>query len=267
MVKKIKFTKPADFEYFIHTNNDLASACDALLDFLKDNASLQKVLPEVQVKKQQILDDIYADIEKEGAYDFSKLMCFAYLVHNIVKDSAVEAYSRHKEASKRSKEGLKLFERLKADGRLTLQHVGYDHNMDWHNFQLLFCGREPKGEPFPIDSKMDGLGAVYYAHKAKNTIYASEKLHSFPVYEIRINTLNKLHTAMIKINNGPWKRINPRLAEMIIDDEAIKVSDSNREAFMTNSNYVDWFRLVFNIDYFEENYHDDDRYYPHTGSR
>lgn len=42
MVRKIKFTEPADFEYFIHTNNDLASACDALLDFLKDNASLQR---------------------------------------------------------------------------------------------------------------------------------------------------------------------------------------------------------------------------------
>lgn len=267
MIKKVKFTKPADFEYFINTNNDLASACDALLDFLKDNTSLQKVLPEVQVKKQQILDDIYADIEKEGAYDFSKLMRFAYLVHNIVKDPAVEVHSRHEEASKRSKEGLKLFERLKADGRLTLQHVGYDYNMDWHNFQLLFCGREPKGEPFPIDSKMDGLGAVYYAHKYSNQRFSNRDMDKYPVYEIRINTLNKLHTATIKIDDGPWKRINPRLAEMIIDDEAIKVSDSNREAFMTNSNYVDWFRLVFDIDYFEENDPDDDRYYPHTGSR
>ena len=153
---------------------------------------------------------------------------------------------------KRRLDGWRLFNRLNPDGRLTLSVWNYDHELDQHNMRVKFCDKEYLGEPIPIDSEEDGLEAIYYAFKWDNERFSDNWMHRFPEYEIRINTLNDKHTASIRIN-GKWTRINPNLARRIINHPGIKVKHSNREAYISDCKYVDWFELGFDLDYFEEN--------------
>ena len=87
---------------------------------------------------------------------------------------------------------------------------------------------------------------------SKNELYRNPILRDFPTYEIRINALNSKHMASIKIDNQNWTRINPDLARLIIEHPGIKVKHSNREAYISDCKYVDWFELGFDLDYFEE---------------
>ena len=155
-------------------------------------------------------------------------------------------------AMERRLDGWTLFNRLNPDPRLKLQHWGYDVDNDWLTMRVKFCDKEYLGEPIPIDSEEDGLEAIYYAFKWDNERFSDNWMHRFPEYEIRINTLNDKHTASIRIN-GKWTRINPNLARRIINHPGIKVKHSNREAYISDCKYVDWFELGFDLDYFEEN--------------
>lgn len=153
---------------------------------------------------------------------------------------------------KRRLYGWMLFNRLNPDKRLTLSVWNYNHELDWHEMRVKFCDKDYLGEPIPIDSREDGVEAVYYAHKFKNDLYRNPILRDFPTYEIRINALNAKHTASIKIDDQKWTRINPNLARLIIEHPGIKVKHSNREAYISDCKYVDWFELGFDLDYFEE---------------
>ena len=153
---------------------------------------------------------------------------------------------------KRRLYGWMLFNRLNPDKRLTLSVWNYNHELDWHEMRVKFCDKDYLGEPIPIDSRADGVEAVYYAHKFKNDLYHNPVLRDFPKYEIRINALNAKHTASIKIDDQNWTRINPNLARLIIEHPGIKVKHSNREAYISDCKYVDWFELGFDLDYFEE---------------
>ena len=157
-----------------------------------------------------------------------------------------------KSAMKRRLDGWTLFNRLNPDPRLKLEPWGYDVDMDWLTMRVKFCDKDYLGEPIPIDSEEDGLEAIYYAFKLDNERFSENWMHRFPEYEIRINALNDRHYASIRIN-GKWTRINPQLARLVINHPGIKVIHSNREAYISDCKYVDWFELGFDLDYFEEN--------------
>ena len=158
-----------------------------------------------------------------------------------------------KSVMKRRLDGWTLFNRLNPDPRLKLEPWGYDPKMDWMTMRVKFCDKDYLGEPMPIDSEEDGLEAVYYAHKFSNHRFSNRSMDKYPKYEIRINALNSKHTASIKIDDQKWTRINPKLALLIINHPGIKVTHSNREAYISDCKYVDWFELGFDLDYFEEN--------------
>ena len=155
-------------------------------------------------------------------------------------------------AMERRLDGWTLFNRLNPDPRLKLEPWGYDDDMDWLTMRVKFCDKDYLGEPIPIDSEEDGLEAIYYAFKWDNERFSENWMHRFPEYEIRINALNDRHYASIRIN-GKWTRINPHMARRIINHPGIKVIHSNREAYISDCKYVDWFELGFDLDYFEEN--------------
>ena len=155
-------------------------------------------------------------------------------------------------AMKRRLDGWTLFNRLNPDPRLKLEPWGYDPDMDWFTMRVKFCDKDYLGEPIPIDSEEDGLEAIYYAFKWDNERFSNKWMRRFPSYEIRINASSSKHTASIKIGDRKWTRINPKLARLVINHPGIKVTHSNREAYISDCNYVDWFALEFDHDYFEE---------------
>lgn len=153
---------------------------------------------------------------------------------------------------KRRVDGWTLFNRLNPDKRLTLAIWNYDSELDQHNMRVKFCDKDYLGEPIPIDSKEDGVEAVYYAHKFSNHRFSNRNMDIYPTYEIRIDALKDKHTASLKIDDQKWTRINPKLARLIIEHPGIKVKHSNREAYISDCKYYDWFALEFDHDYFEE---------------
>ena len=157
-----------------------------------------------------------------------------------------------KSAMKRRLDGWILFNRLNPDPRLKLYPWRYDADMDWLTMRVKFCDKDYLGEPIPIDSKADGVEAVYYAHKFSNHRFSNRNMDIYPTYEVRINALKDKHTASLKIDDQKWTRINPNLARLIIEHPGIKVKHSNREAYISDCKYIDWFELGFDLDYFEE---------------
>lgn len=59
---------------------------------------------------------------------------------------------------------------------------------------------------------------------------------------------DKAHATLL-INNQ-WKRISHKLALSILNSDAIRVRHSNREAYISDMKYIDWFDLVFDEEYF-----------------
>ena len=153
---------------------------------------------------------------------------------------------------KRRLDGWMLFNRLNPDKRLTLSVWNYSHELDQHEMRVKFCDKDYLGEPIPIDSREDGVEAVYYAHKFSNHRFSNRNTDIYPTDEIRTNALNAKPTASSKIDDQNWTRINPNLARLIIEHPGIKVKHSNREAYISDCKYVDWFELGFDLDYFEE---------------
>ena len=156
-----------------------------------------------------------------------------------------------KELVKKRALGWDTFNKLNPDGRVELRPWGYDKEMQCLTMRVYFCDK-PLGEPIPIDSEEDGLEAVYYAHKLSNHRFSNRSMDKYPTYEVRINALNAKHTASIKVDDQKWKRISPKLARLIINHLGIKVTYSNREAYISDCKYYDWFALKFDHDYFEE---------------
>lgn len=142
------------------------------------------------------------------------------------------------------------FNRLNPDGRLTLSSYGVSKETGWCTIRGYFCLNKRFKPVFHLEDKPElAIDLVYFMHYMKNE-RISRKYDNPPSYEVRINTLNKTKTGSVRIN-GDWKRIPFKLAQLMVEYRGLTIVESNREAYVSNSEYIDWFRFNWNEEYYE----------------
>lgn len=142
------------------------------------------------------------------------------------------------------------FNRLIGDGRLTIKTWGISKLTGWCTIKLAFCDKRFKPEIHLEDKAELAIDLVYFARYMSNGRFSNRQMDNYPSYEVRVNTLKKPYTASLRVD-GVWKRIPYRLAREMIEYQGLKIVESNREAFETNSKYIDWFRFNWNDEHYE----------------
>ena len=142
------------------------------------------------------------------------------------------------------------FNRLNPDGRLTLRACGVSKLTGWCTIKLAFCDKRFKPEIHLEDKAELAIDLVYFAFHMGNRRFSNRQMDSFPSYEVRVNTLKKPYTTSLR-TDGDWKRIPFKLARLMIEYQGLTIVESNREAYETDSKYIDWFRFNWNEEHYE----------------
>lgn len=144
------------------------------------------------------------------------------------------------------------FCRLNPDKRLTLAHWGVSDHTNWCTIRIKFCGKQYFRPVIHLEEKDElAIDLIYFAHYMNQKRFLSSDVKLMPTYEVRLNTLAKDKlTASLRVD-GTWKRIPFKLGQLLVSYAGLIVSDSNREAYMSDMSYVDWFQLSWNHEYYE----------------
>lgn len=143
------------------------------------------------------------------------------------------------------------FYRLNPDARLTLHSSGVSELTGWCNVRVKFCSKKYFKPVIALEEKPElAIDLIYFAHYMNNSRYSNQFLLGMPSYELRIDTTKDKPWATLRLN-GEWKRIPFKLARVMLEYQGLEIAESNREAYISNIAYTDWFRFKWNHEHYE----------------
>lgn len=233
--KKVKLNETADFGYF-HTgeyklNEAYYMACRYLYSKIDVEPNLEPIITECSELIQKQLEIIYG-------YDYG-------IVNQLISDT-ISAFNKkafdNREAYKKAKETQDTLKRFINDGRVLLSDLYIDSALDLYVFDAVFDYNPKKLEVYvkqvPCSELRDIPEALFMIFNNHPTKVANK----LPSFDMRIDTLKKTHIATLRINPySTWYRFKPSVVDAILADREgyVKVTSFNREAFITNHEFID----------------------------
>lgn len=147
-----------------------------------------------------------------------------------------------------------LFDRLNHDSRFNIKPWGYNFEFKLPEVAITFCDN-PVVKNLMIEREEDGIELYLISFIESFKRHDSNWKNKTPIIELRINTTGDYATASICINaltlaTPKWVRFPSKNARQLVEHKALKVVNSNREAYISDSKYIDYFELRINQEWF-----------------